>query len=206
MEEGSVILDVGSGRKPIIPPTRRPAGSAYWGLDVSSEELFCAPPNSYDRTLISDIRTADPRLIETVDLILSLHCFEHVKPIQDAISSCHSYLRTNGTVIAFLPGRFSLFSVANRGLPTRSSSALLGMIHKRPPASVFPAYYDQCWFDALVKAFSRFSSCSVLPQYLGAGYLDFSGLLQGVYLRYENWILEKGMRNLAPYYLVVAKK
>jgi hypothetical protein len=37
------ILDVGSGRRPTITPSDRPAGCRYVGLDISAAELAARP-------------------------------------------------------------------------------------------------------------------------------------------------------------------
>ena len=55
MRPGIQILDVGSGRRPAIPPEQRPPNCTYVGLDLSMDELKAAPRGSYDEMVASDV-------------------------------------------------------------------------------------------------------------------------------------------------------
>jgi hypothetical protein len=72
----------------------------------------------------------------------------------------------------------------------------------RDPESVFPAWYDRCYYSALARMAEHWSAWEVVPRYRGTGYLSFAPVLQRAYLVYENWAERSGHPNLATHYLV----
>src|SRR5262245_31215661 len=68
---GVCILDVGSGRRPTIPPEQRPVGCRYVGLDLSRTELAKAPAGSYDEMWESDVAQKVTELEGGFNLIVS---------------------------------------------------------------------------------------------------------------------------------------
>ena len=206
MHPGIRVLDVGSGRRPAIPPEQRPPGCIYVGLDLSMGELVAAPGGSYDQMVASDVTTLQPELLGRFDLVVSWQVLEHVKPLADALENVRQYLVPGGAFVAHLSGRFSAFALLNQLIPHRLSVWILGRLLHRDPRTVFPAYYDQCWYGALVRATSTWSDAVVLPRYRGGGYFKFWNLLERTYLRYEDWAVGRGHRNLATHYLISARR
>ncbi|HEX2052400.1 MAG TPA: class I SAM-dependent methyltransferase [Actinomycetota bacterium] len=204
LRPGAVVLDVGSGRTPAIPASDRPAGCTYVGLDISAQELQQAPPGSYDEIVVSDITSPHPELAERFDLVLSWQALEHVKPMRAALDNLYGYLKPGGELVAQFSGTFSVHAIANRVVPRPVSMWLLERLLKRPPDTVFHAYYDGCWYSSVRSMLSAWSRVDVEPVWLGAGYFTFFPPLAGVYVAYEEWARLSGHRNLAPYYLVQA--
>jgi SAM-dependent methyltransferase len=199
------VLDAGAGRAPVVPPSRRPEGWTYVGLDLSLSELQLAPAGSYDEMRAGDLVRRYPDLGGRFDLVLSWQVLEHVKPLGVALENLRSYLRPGGTLIAQFSGTFSAFGLINRVIPQRLGVWAMHRLLNRPPDSVFPAYYDKCWYSAISQMMSDWSDVRIEPRYLAAGYWSFSKPTEWAYLRYENWA-EKTNPNLATHYLVVSRK
>ncbi len=200
------ILDIGSGWAPSVPPAERPAGCRYVGLDLSRTELERAPEGSYDDMAIADVRELCPALRDRFDLALSCQVLEHVKPLAVAAGNVGSYLRPGGRFIAFFSGTFSIFGMLNRVLPQRSALWVMKTFLHRPADTIFPAYYDRCWAGALHRIFREWSSVEVVPSWHGAGYFAFFRPLQAAYVAYEEWACRSERVNLAPYYLIDARR
>jgi len=198
------ILDVGSGRRPALPPSRRPAGCRYVGLDVSRAELDAAPSGAYDEVVVGDIAKGVPALDDRFDLVISWQVLEHVKPVHAALENIRSYLRPGGHFVAVLSGRFALFSLLGRMLPDSVGAWAMQRLLDREPDTVFPAPYDGCYYDALARLLAPWSRWEIVPHYYGAMYLSFAPMLEALYVIYENWAERGDHRNLATHYLVSA--
>lgn len=205
LRPGQAILDVGAGRAPTVTPAERPEGVRYVGLDISSAELAAAPDGSYDERVTGDVSQFIPEFEGRFDLALSYQVFEHVKPLPEALAHIHRYLKPGGVMVAQLSGTFSVFGLLNRVVP--SSLATWGMERflNRDPESVFPAFYDRCWHSALARALQPWTSAEIIPLYTGAGYFAFARPLQALYLGFEELAWRGDRRNLASYYIIVAR-
>ncbi len=200
------ILDVGGGRRPVLDPHERPAGSHYTGLDISERELASACEDSYDERVVADITAHRAEMDGSFDLIVSWQVLEHVKPLEAAFANMHSYLRPGGQIVLFLSGAFSSFAVANRLLPNRIGTRIVAGIMTREPDTVFPAFYDQCYPRGLRRILATWSTWEITPAWGGADYLRLFPALQRAYLRYELWAQRGGHSSLATHYLVTARK
>jgi SAM-dependent methyltransferase len=200
------VLDVGSGRRPVVRPVDRLAGWTYAGLDIDGTELDRAGPDGYDEHLVGDITERDPAREERFDLVISRFLLEHVKPIDAALENMRRALKPGGQLVSLLPGRFAPFSLANQVLPHPVSQKLLKWTIRRE--AVFPAHYDRCWHSALVRlvAAGGWSSGEVTPVYASAQYLRFSRVLQAGYLGLEELYLRADRPNLASYYVISATR
>lgn len=207
LQPGICILDVGGGAAPTIAPEKRPAGATYVGLDVSRGELEQAPAGSYDEIYEADAAGGLPlELHGRFDLILSWQVFEHVSSLERAADNCRQLLGDNGALVAQFSGTFTLFGLLNRLVPHRLAVELLYRLNDRPRESIFPAYYDRCWYTAIQKALQDWQRLEIQPLYHGAEYLRFNALLQRSYLTYENWACRAKKVNLATHYLVAAER
>jgi SAM-dependent methyltransferase len=200
------VLDIGAGRTPAIAPQDRPSGCHYVGLDISESELDLAGKGAYDEVIVADIAVSSPSKWDAFDVAVSWQALEHVTPLEQAFANIHGYLRPGGALVAQVSGRYSLFAVANRLLPERIGARALRSLLNRDPETVFPAYYDHCYASALAGALADWSSVRIVPRFRGAVYLEFSGWLERLYLRYEDWAVRSRHANLATHYLVVATK
>jgi SAM-dependent methyltransferase len=203
---GMRILDVGSGRRPTIPPEQRPAGCHYVGVDLFRTELAKAPADSYDEVWESDVARRVSELEERFDLIVSWQLLEHVKPLDVAMENFRAYLRPRGRFVALLSGTFSAFGLINQIVPQRLGVRAMRQLLRRDPATVFPAYYHHCWHSALTRILNPWDEVEVIALYRGAGYFGFSRFLQRLYLQYEEWAWRGRHYNLATHYLVNAKR
>jgi SAM-dependent methyltransferase len=200
------ILDVGSGRRPALPPDQRPPACQYVGLDISAAELERAPAGSYDEVWVSDVSHRLPELTERFDLIVSWQVLEHVKPLDAAMENLRTYLRPNGRLVAQFSGTFSVFGLINRVVPQRLGCWAMQRLLGRPPETVFPAYYHRCWYVALTRMLASWQSFEIVLRYRGAGYFGFSRPLQRIYLAYEDLAVRQGRRNLATHYVIATSR
>src|SRR4051794_14834815 len=184
---GVAILDVGSGRRPTVAAADRPAGCAYVGLDVSSEELEAAPIDAYDETVVGDVTRRTPELDSRFDLVVSWQALEHVKPLPAALENLRLCLRPGGHLVLQVSGRYAIFSLVGRVVPHRAGTWMMQWLLGREPGTVFPAWYDGCYCGALEQMFGEWSVAEIIPRYKGAEYLSFSRALQRLYLGYETW-------------------
>lgn len=206
LRPGSVVIDVGGGRRPAIPRADLPPGAVYIGIDLSERELAAAPPGSYDRVIVADVTKHQPALDGCADLVVSWAVLEHVAPLHDAIANIHSYLRPGGLFVAQLSGGRSAFALINRMIPHRLAKVAMKRLLRRDPESVFPAPYDRCTYSALSRTLAYWSDVRIVPRYRGAQYFGFLPPLQTLYLRIEDLIVRGDHKDLATHYLVVARR
>ena len=206
LRPGSVVIDVGGGRHPVVDRPDLPAGATYIGIDLSAGELEAAPPGSYDRVIIADATERQPHLEGCADLVVSWQVLEHVAPLGDAISNIYFYLRPGGLFVAGLSGGRSAFAFINRAIPHRWAKVAMKRFLGRDPASVFPAPYDRCTYSALSRLFEDWSDVRIVPRYRGAQYFRFLPPLQTLYVRFEDLLVRGDHKDLATHYLVVARR
>ena len=205
LDEGTQVLDVGSGRRPILEPQLRLNTCRYVGLDISRSELDCAPAGAYDDVVVADVETFQPQLVGRFGLILSWWVLEHVRRLDQALENLRRYTHPDGgRLVAFLSGRRSLAGMANRLFPYRLTCWLLARLNERDPDSIFPAYYDRCTYGELTQMSSSWRSFKVIPVFQNGLYLRSVRPLLGLYLGYEEWAYQAGRDNLATHYLLVA--
>lgn len=204
---GIRILDVGSGRAPTLGREARPAGCRYVGLDMSMSELEAAGPEAYDEVLVGDI--ADRSLClpaDHYDLALSWQVLEHVTSLETALSNIRRSLVPGAHLVAQFSGRRSAIALANRVTPGRIAKPAMSRLLGRDPHSVFEASYDRCTFDDLEVLMADWSQASITPRFRSATYLGFLPPAQWAYLKYEDWTVRTGRRNLATHYLLDATR
>lgn len=206
LQPSMTILDVGSGRRPLIPAAARPEGCSYIGLDVSKEELNRAPNGAYDQQYVQDLAVHVPGLDEQVDLAVSWQVLEHIDSLTDAVANVQAYLRPNGHFVSLLSGRNAHFAVINRFVPEKLGVSAMHRLLGRPPDSVFRAPYDNCTFAGLSEMFQSWRELEIIPIFRGAGYFSFFKPAAMTYLKYENWAARNDRRDLATHYIVVAHR
>lgn len=176
------ILDVGGGKAPTLPPEVRPARSTYIGLDPDSDDLA---KGNYDVRLLAAASDAQPKLVGSVDLILSWNVLEHVPYMPSALARFHSYLKPGGALLARFAGRWAVFAIASRFMPHRLRVQLLSRLIGSSPDDHFPTHYDHCTARAFDLMLADWSEHEIVPHYRGAGYFAFSRGIQRMYLAYE---------------------
>ncbi|MGE3961910.1 MAG: class I SAM-dependent methyltransferase [Dehalococcoidia bacterium] len=206
LSEGCYVLDVGSGRRPAIPPEERPADCYYVGLDVDGAELELAPLGSYAETWTADItQPLPPELVGRFDIVLSFQAVEHVSAVDSAIAHMGDALRPGGLLVFQTSGAFGVLpALVNRVVPRRLALGLLARLTGRDPATVFPAVYDRCWASALESDLRSWDSPQVTPLFFGGFYLLSAPYLLWPYLAWEELTKRARWKNLATHYLVSA--
>lgn len=207
LKPGATVLDVGAGRRPVVP-VESIQGTYYVALDVDKEELDAAPPGLYAESIVSSIETFLPELENRFDLVMSFYVFEHVESLAKTLENCRKYLKDGGTMVAQFSARYSYFAIANQLIPHPVTKRLGNVLAGRAPHTVFPAHYDKCWYSAVEKLMKDWSEVDIQPLYTGAGYLGRKpfNLVRPLYLAYEDWTARQDKKNLASHYLVKAKK
>ena len=198
------ILDVGGGRKPVIPLQARPARCRYVGLDVSVLELRRAPTGAYDEFVVADAAEHVPALERRFELVVSYQVLEHVRPLDEALKNFRTYLRPGGHLVAQLSGGYSAFAIASRVVPRRLVEPVLRILAGRAEETVFPTRYDRCSRDKLREMLSVWTNAEVVARYEGAGYFRFARLLQAAYVGYEELTIARP--NLATHYVISATR
>ena len=206
LRPGLTILDVGAGRRPTVAVSERPADTRYLGLDPDRAELERAAGDDYDEKIVAPVEERVAALENKVDLVLSFFAFEHVRSTEAALENIAAYLRPGGCLLAQLAGANSPFSIANRLLPSTLARRLLSATQDREPDTVFPARYDRCTHSELSRLLADWSEAQVTPLFTGAKYVLFSRALTAAYVGYEEWIYRSDRRDLAPYYLISARR
>jgi SAM-dependent methyltransferase len=201
---GIRILDAGAGANPALAVNSRPPDCFYVGLDVSGTELAQATPGSYDEAVVADLTTRIPELEQRFDVVVSLDVLEHVSDVELALENLRAYLRPGGALVARLSARYSAFAIVNRFVPRSFGVWAMKRLLGRE-TEAFPAQYERCYDSALKGILSPWREAEIVPFYRAAEYFHFSRLLQRLYVRYENWALNGGRRNLATHYLVFAR-
>ena len=185
----------------------RPVDTHYVGLDIDGTELDLAAEGSYDELVVGSAEDRVEKLVGRVDLVVSFFAIEHVRSSAATFANLAAYLRPGGRLIAQMAGAYSPFSLANRFSSPSTAGRLLVRTQGRPPESVFPAMYDKCSYSGLTRLLATgWAEAQVVPLFTGAGYVLFSRLLTAAYIGYEEWTYRREMKNLAPYYLVIATR
>lgn len=205
--DGCQILDIGSGRSPAIPLSERAPDCRYIGLDLSLDELKRAQAGSYDEMIVSDACTYQPDLERRFDVIVSWQVFEHVRSLEAVLDNCRRYLRPGGLLVAQFSGRYSVFAFANRLVPHAIARTALKRLLRRDPQTVFPAFYDRCYYGAIKDLLGdEWSQVAISPWYLGASYFSFAKPIQRLYLAFEDSMVRGRHLNLATHYFVLATR
>lgn len=206
LQSDIVLLDIGAGRSPVIPPDQRPVGCTYIGIDISADELNSASPEAYDEMIVGDIAQNQPALAGRVDLALARQVLEHIDDVGSALQTIHASLKKNGHFVARFSGRNAHFAIINRLVPESLGKYAMHRLLRRQPDSVFRAHYDHCTYSGLTELMSGWDSVTIIPLYRGAGYLSFAPPLSDLYLCYENWAAGANKPDLATHYILAARK
>jgi SAM-dependent methyltransferase len=204
LRPGVSVLDVGSGRRPTLPPDNRPRGSRYVGLDISADELSAAGSGAYDQIVASDITQREPELEGCFDVVLSWQVLEHVDSMATALENMHAYLRPGGRIVSQISGRFAPFALLARVFPHSISRRLMQRLLGARPEEKFPTRYDRCSASALEPLLAGWSQHGIIPRFKGGVYFSFFRPLERAYLAYENWAERSGRVNLATHYVIWA--
>lgn len=144
LEPGSVVLDVGGGKRPFVDgETKHALDLRVIGVDIDADELRRAPAGVYDDEICCDVAELDLR--EAADLAVCQAVLEHVRDTNAAIANMAHALKPGGRMVLFVPSRNAVFARLNLLLPERTKRWILFKVF--PTTSEghgFEAYYDRC--------------------------------------------------------------
>jgi len=208
LQRGSVVVDVGGGKKCDFAHHRRPdSGVKLVAVDVSAEEL--AHNTDVDEKLVADASERLPFGNEEVDMIVSHSVVEHLRDSEAFVRESARVLKRGGLFIHMLPNRFAPFSVANQLMPRGLSRRLLRVLIPGSEGRLgFPAFYDRTYPSALrqMTARSGFEIVELRVGYYQAEYFDFFVPLYLLNVVYELITSSLRLENLAANVLIVARK
>jgi SAM-dependent methyltransferase len=175
-------------------------------LDISAGELRAAATGSYTDIIVADAVTRVSELEATFDLVISWQALEHVSSLPAALRNFYEYLKPGGRLVSLLSGRYAAFALLGRLIPYRVGVRAMEKLLGVEGDSKFPTRYDQCYYSALTRLLSDWSSWEIIPRYKGGTYFRFARPLERAYLVYENMICRRDWRNLATHYVIVAQR
>lgn len=205
LKPGMVVLDVGSGREPVLAPDRRPP-LTYVGLDISQAELELAPSDAYDSIEVASISDHIPRLRKRFDVVLSYQVLEHVSHLSSALRNIGDYLKPGGVFIALFSGRYSPAAVMNRCIPHAVAKPLNRLLVGRASDSMFEVHYEGCYASSIRSMLAEWESVDIEPRWEAANYFTFLKPVLRSYLVVENLLARGGWEDLATHYFLSARR
>lgn len=207
-ERGRIVVDVGGGKSCPFARLRDPAMDAkIVAVDISSEEM--AGNTDVDETRVADIMRSLPFEDASVDMVVSRSVLEHLQSVEGFVSSSGRALRPGGHFIHLFPSRFAPFALINQLLPGWLGKRVLYFL--RPVSrgiGGFPAFYDSCNYSAIVPMLERrgFEVEEEHLSYYQSHYFDFFLPLFVLSALYEVAVRAFGVKDLAAFVLIVARK
>jgi SAM-dependent methyltransferase len=203
LDSGLEVLDVGSGRSPVLSPATR-SKLTYVGLDVSRLELEQAPSDAYDEIEVANLAEFVPGLERRFDLVLSWQVLEHVDRLDLAFENLGRYLRPRGVLVALFSGRYSPMALLNRAMPHRLAKAINQRLVGRDPDSMFHTEYDFCYASAIRRLLSDWDHVDLEPRWHAANYFAFARPVLRAYVALETRLAAGGWEDLATHYFLRA--
>jgi SAM-dependent methyltransferase len=203
-----LVVDVGGGKSCPFSKYREPAlGTRIVAVDISEAEM--RDNSDVDEARVGNIMQELPFEPGEVDLIVSRSVLEHLVDLDSFVATSQKVLKPGGYFIHLLPGRYAPFAVINRSLPSWLSRKVLYFFQPRVIGICgFPAFYDKCNHSALAKSLHahglELEECRV--SYYQSQYFNFFVPLYLVSVAYELVARAVGARELAAYYLIIARK
>jgi ubiquinone/menaquinone biosynthesis C-methylase UbiE len=206
----AIVIDVGGGKE--CPFARIPNGagnenSAIIAADVCEEEL--RHNHDVDGKVVADIVRGLPFRTHAADLITSRSVLEHIEDVGRFVGQATEVLKLDGYWIHLFPSKFAPFALINQLLPKSISKALVYFfLPGFKGICGFPAAYDKCYYSAMRKLLVKngFELVEVKTNYYQSPYFDFCFPLFAVSAAYEVLVRLLGLKNLAAYVLVVARR
>lgn len=204
---GTVVLDVGGGKRPAIPPELKASlDLRVIGVDISQEELDAAPPGCYDQIICCDITQAIA--LPQADLAISRSVTEHVADPGAMYVNILRALRQGGFLISYIPNKFAPYALLNAALPNQLSKVLLSFFHwESKEETGFPALYRHCYpsrLEALLLGVG-FIDVQIHPSYRSE-YCNFFLPLHASELAWQIFTSRWNQRNLCETFTVIAQK
>lgn len=205
---GGVFVDLGGGRRCAYRGALidRPDVTAI-AVDISLEEL--GANEHLALRVAADAAAGLGLATSSVDLLASRTLLEHVADVGAVGRAVADVLRPGGTVLHFLPCRYSLFAVAARLVPIRTA---LAVQHLATPGSVghveFAVYYDAGTPAAMKRRLQAagFRQIDVTPCWSQSDYFRPVLPLYLIVVAFDAVIRRLRLSSLATYMIVEATK
>jgi SAM-dependent methyltransferase len=208
MPRHAVVVDVGGGTTcPFARVLKPDASIMIIALDTSEDQLRCN--NDVNSKLVADVVKSLPFGNGTIDLITSRSVLEHLGDVAGFIRHSSDALKPGGYWIHLFPSKFAPFALINQSLPKAWSRTLVSALFPSQKGICgFPALYDACYCSAIVNLLHKngFDLIDVTPSYYQSQYFSFFFPLFVLSAAYELLVWRLGLRNMAAYLLVVARK
>jgi ubiquinone/menaquinone biosynthesis C-methylase UbiE len=208
MPRNAVVVDVGGGTTcPFARVLKPGASTMIIVLDISEDQLRCN--NDANSRLVADVMKSLPFGNGTVDLVTSRSVLEHLGDVAAFVRHSSEVLKPGGYWIHLFPSKFAPFALINQLLPKTWSRMLVRTFFPSQKGICgFPALYDVCYCSAIVNLLLKngFDRVDVMPSYYQWQYFSFCFPLFVASAAYALLVWLLGLRNLAAYLLVVARK
>jgi SAM-dependent methyltransferase len=202
-----LIVDVGGGKHCSFAHLLDRRAVRIVGVDVSADEL--AHNVDVDETRVADVTKEMPFAAGEVGLVVSRTLMEHLPDNDAFIANLSGVLAPGGYTIHLMPGRYSLFALAGRAIPFPIAKRILHALRPEMKGIIeFDVYYDRCSWTALHATFRR-HGLEVVSMDVSYSQADYFDAFVPAYVAcglYEAILSRLGARQLAAYYLVVARK
>ncbi len=204
----AVIIDFGGGKQcPFAQLLNGERDTTIVALDISETELRYN--KDVKSKLVADFRHGLPFGPRTVDIITSRSVLEHVENVKDFVMHSSGALKQGGYWVHLFPSKFAPFALINQMLPKAVSRSLVHFFHPGSKGICgFPASYDACYSSAMRKLLLKngFELVDLKLSFYQSQYYDFCFPLFLLSAGYEMLVSLLGLRNLAAYVLVVARR
>lgn len=204
----TVAVDVGGGTTCPFARVLKPDGNTIIiALDISQDQLRCN--NDVKGKLVADVVKNLPFGNGTIDLITSRSVLEHLGDVGDFVRHSRDVLKPGGYWVHLFPSKFAPFAVINQLLPKAWSRTLVGALFPSQKGICgFPALYNMCYYSAMENLLRKngFDRVDIVASYYQSQYFSFCFPLFVASAAYELLVWHLGLRNLAAYLLVVARK
>lgn len=204
--EPGVIVDVGGGKRCPYAGSL-PARTFLFGLDIEEESV--RQNEDVDGRVVADLTGGIPLTSGSVDLITSRVTLEHLPDLRGFFREVKRVLRPGGLSVHVFPGRYASFAIISRLLGERLSRRVLFFLRPRTKGTCgYRAYYDRTHYGAVQRIHAE-AGLEVMTLKVSFHASDYYGFFLPAFLLsalYETIIQWLGLKNLAAYILVVARK
>lgn len=205
---GLLVVDVGSGKRCPFACLKNPvAQPRIVAVDISEEEL--KQNRDVDEYRVADVTRSLPFRDAEADMVVSLNTLEHISPLPVFMQHVRRILKPGGVSIHLFSSRYAPFVILNRVLPQTVSRYLLHVLYEESrDRAGYPAGYDHCSPRAIQSVLREhgFAVETIEVSYYQSAYYRFFVPFYLISAGYELLVRALGLRSLAAYVLVVARK
>jgi SAM-dependent methyltransferase len=205
---GSVVVDVGGGRRCHFAHRRRPgSGVRIVAVDVSAEEL--ALNHEVDEKRVGDATRGLPLADGEAAMIVTRSVLEHLRDVEPFVADAARALAPGGWFVHVFPSKYAPFSLANRLLPHSLASRLLRLLIPGSEGRLgFRAYYDRTYASGMRQLLERhgFAVEELRVGWYQSEYFGFLVPLYAASALYELAVRAAGAQDLAANVLIVARR